>query len=178
MRNLHLNKLKEGIPGITKAIGAFLAEAAAFCFDAQGHKPGVILKITGDFEEEFSVFWTDKINKSVKKAWADKKEATEYAATAIALLLIRELTDFSVSKRLRQGERADYFLEKRNAENDSTTEAILEVSGIFEEKLSNTVNMRLGVKKANIDKIENRDKTAVIIVVAFNIPKAKISLYD
>ena len=152
MRTIHLNTLKEGIPGITVAIGAFLAEAAAYCLEIQGHKSGVILHVTGDYEAKFSLKWSENIDDSVKKAWADEKEATEYGATAIALLLIDELTDFVISKRLRQGERADYFLQKKEHLNILSSQAILEVSGIFEEKKGNTINMRIGVKKANIDK--------------------------
>ncbi|HFA47536.1 MAG TPA: hypothetical protein ENJ95_00805 [Bacteroidetes bacterium] len=178
MKTIHLDQLKAGLPGITKAIGAYLAEAAAYCLDAQRHKPGVVLKVEGSFEAEFSLRWTDVIDDRTKQAWADEKEATEYAATAIAILLVRELTEFELSKRLRQGDRADYFLAKKNAPSALAPEGFLEVSGIFEETPGNTINMRLGIKKANIDKIQGREKTAIIIVVALNIPKAKIIVHD
>ena len=150
MKNLYLDNLKDGVSGITNAIGTFLAEAAAYCLDAQGHQPGVILKVIGDFEGEFSLHWTAVIDDKVKKAWADEKEATEYAATAIAILLIQELTDFYITKRLRQEDRADYFLEKRNIITRNTSGALLEVSGIFEEHVQNTINARVRIKKENI----------------------------
>lgn len=178
MKNLYLDNLKDGVPGITNAIGTFLAEAAGYCLDAQGHQSGVVLKVIGDFEADFSLHWTGVIDDKIKKAWADEKEATEYAATAIAILLVHELTDYFISKRLRQGDRADYFLEKRNISNKNTSSALLEISGIFEEHARNTINARVRIKKENIDKIPNRNLTAVIIVVAFNIAKAKIIIYD
>jgi len=178
MKNLHLDDLQKEVSGITKAIGNFLTEAAAYCLDAQGHQSGVVLKIVGDFEEEFSLHWTTKIDDKVKKAWADEKEATEYAATAIAILLTLRLTGFVISKRLRQGDRADYFLVKRDPSSQTSSKALLEVSGIFEEHSGNTINARVRIKKENIDKIPNRNLTAVIIVVAFNNVKAKIIIYD
>jgi len=178
MDELHFDDLKDDVSGITNAIGTFLAEAAAYCLDAQGHQSGVILKVIGDFENEFSLHWTTTIDEKVKKAWADEKEATEYAATAIAILLTLKLTGYVIYKRLRQGERADYFLVKRDMSDKLNSNALLEVSGIFEEHAKNTINARVNIKKENIDKIPNREKTAVIIVVAFNNAKAKIIIYD
>lgn len=34
------------------------------------------------------------------------------------------------------------------------------------------------MKKDNVDKIPNRKKTAYIVIVAFQIPKAKIVIYE
>ena len=178
MKELHLNRLKEGLPGITAAIGAYLAEAAAYCLDAQGHQSGVILKVVGEYEEEFALIWTDVVDEQVKRAWADEVEATEYAATAIAILLILELTELLISQRSNQTNRTDYFLIDKNQSHSHPPKAFLEVSGIFHEKPSNTIQMRLRTKKKNIDKIPNRREVTYIVIVEFLIPKAKMIIYE
>jgi len=38
------------------------------------------------------------------------KEATEYGATAIAILLLRKLTEFQYFERMRQDEIGDYLI--------------------------------------------------------------------
>lgn len=178
MKELHLNRLKEGLPGITAAVGTYLAEAAAYCLDAQGHQSGSVLKVVGNFEEEFILIWTDIIDDQVKRAWGDQNEATEYAATAIAILLILELTNFLIGQRSNQTDRTDYYLIDSNQSYSAPPKAILEISGIFKETPSNSINMRLRTKKKNIDKISNRQETAYIVIVEFQIPKAKISIYE
>lgn len=111
MRKLNLNNLKEGIGGLTEAFGIFLAEAAMFCLEVNNHKGKAILKVEGDFKENFEIIWTDKLTEEVKNSWQDKKEATEYGATAIAMLLLLELTDYNRFKRTRGG--TDYIISKQ-----------------------------------------------------------------
>lgn len=178
MKELHLDVLKLGLPGITKAVGTFLAEAAAYCPDKQGHKSGVKIKIFGNFNEEYAIYWTDVIDDQVKRAWADQEEATEYAATAIATLLILDLTDFTIAHRTSKGDRVDYFLVQKTAPYAIVAKALLEVSGIFTETRGNTINMRVKIKKDNIDRISNRKKPAYIVIVSFQIPQAKIVIYE
>lgn len=178
MKELHLDDLKLGLPGVTKAVGAFLAEAAAYCLDKQGHQSGINLKIFGDFNEEYALYWTDVIDTQVKRTWADQEEATEYAATAIAMLLILDLTNYTIAHRTSKGDRADYFLVQKTAPYAIVAKALLEISGIFTERRGNTMNMRIKMKKDNIDKIVNRKKTAYIVIVSFELPKAKIIRYE
>lgn len=178
MKELHLDDLKIGYPGVTTAVGTFLAEAAAYCFEMQGHKSGVHLKLFGDFQENYIIHWTDKIDDQVKRAWADTTEATEYAATAIAILLMIDLKGYVVSNRTNKGGRVDYYLAEKDAPLSVISKALLEVSGIFEEKRGNTIGMRLSMKKSNIDKLAHRTVPAYIIIVTFLIPRAKIVIYE
>ena len=50
---LDLSGLQQGLPAITPAFGAALAEAGAICLSEQGHQPGVILEIDGGFPGAF-----------------------------------------------------------------------------------------------------------------------------
>ena len=51
MRKLNLDILKEGVPGFSKTMGAFLAEAALVCLEENNHKSGVLLEVMGEYTE-------------------------------------------------------------------------------------------------------------------------------
>ena len=46
---LDLQRLNQGLPAITPAFGAAIAEAGAICLTDEAHEPGVILEVEGDF---------------------------------------------------------------------------------------------------------------------------------
>jgi hypothetical protein len=47
-RRLVLTDLKQGLPGITSAVGSFMIEASVMCLEDQNHKSGVELMVNGD----------------------------------------------------------------------------------------------------------------------------------
>ncbi len=60
MRTLDLNHLKTGrLPGLSRNVGAFLAEAAEVSLHQNGHRSGVVLKVSGAFSEAFQVVWSE-----------------------------------------------------------------------------------------------------------------------
>lgn len=87
MKKINLDELKSGQAGITPIIAEFLVEAAVFCLLENKHQSGVKLKGVGNYEKEFELHWTGSMTQQMKKAWKDRREATEYGATAIAALL-------------------------------------------------------------------------------------------
>ena len=151
MSRIDLDKLKTGIPVISKKIGAFLAEAAAICLHLNGYKSGVKLKVQGEIEEILTIEWNDKITDDVLNSWNDAKEATEFGATALAILLLLEYTDFTYVTRAYQGTGIDYWLGTGEYTKEmlpiSNRKGRLEISGILKESKSNTVNMRINQKK-------------------------------
>ena len=154
--------------GLSAAFGTFLAEGAMVCLELNNHSGEVILQVTGHFEKQFKLIWTDKLTESVKGSWKDKKEATEYGATAIALLVVSELTDYDFFERSIGG--TDYILE--NKENP-TEFSYLEISGLWKEGVGNTINMRVNLKKKQVKKAVEKHST-YIIVTEFGVPKTKI----
>lgn len=56
--------------------------------------------------------------------------------------------------------------------------AHLEVSGIWQEKPGNTINMRLRDKRKQVKTAIDRGETVFIIVTEFGIPKTKIKWYN
>lgn len=178
MRRLNLDILKTGIPVISKKMGAFLAEAAAICLTLNGYQSGVQLKVDGEIEEIFVIEWNDKITQEILNSWNDAKEATEFGATALALLILLETTDFTYFVRAIQGTGIDYWLGKGKysgiALPTAERKGRLEISGVLKESKGNTVNMRIAKKKAQSEKTDDSNLPVYIVVVEFSQPKAKI----
>ncbi len=175
---LHLDKLKGGISGISRNYGAFLAEAIVVCLTAAGHVSSVKLKAEGDFDAEFELEWQEEIGAAELSSWRDLKEATEYAAMGLAVLLISALTIYGVFQRNEQGEDADFTMQEVSDPNivlkGIVQRAHLEVSGIFAESLTNTLNMRITAKTKGLEKRVIPSLPVFIAVIEFSIPKAKI----
>lgn len=171
MRKLNLDILKNGLPGFSKTVGAFLAEAALVCLEENHHQSGVLIEVTGDFKEVFEVIWSGNIDSAVKEGWRDLKEATEYGASAIAILLLRELTPFQYFERMKQHEVGDYLIKRSK---DAIPFSFVEISGIWKSSPSNSVNVRIKAKQKQISKKVNTKLELFTIVTEFGEPKAKI----
>ncbi len=175
MRKLFLGDLKEEIPEISFAFRAIMLEATQYCLNFFGHQPGVKLKVTGIFEEELQLFWEKTtISNAEKKTWQDTKEAARFAAKAIAVLLIKNLTKYNHFERLYQGLGVDFFISVEESLKDNKQLARLEVSGIFEEKKGNTISDRQRIKKKQIEKSDYLGISVYIVVAELGTPKANI----
>lgn len=175
MRVLNLNQLKRGTPGITEAVGAYLAQATSFFLEKNGHRSGVIIEVSGLYNEKFQIVWSDVVDERVRRSWRDDIEATEYAAVGIAALLSESLLNLSIVERSYIGTYVDYILGKMSPDNSFFLEkAKLEVSGIGQETPTNTVNQRIRVKLNSVKKATDKELPSYIIVVEFGTPKAKI----
>jgi len=176
MRKLNLDDLKLGQPGISKIMATFLVEATVVCLVLNGHKSGVILTVTGDIEENFQLFWTDEVTLQKIRTWKDKNEATEYGASAIAILLIFVLDSLVIKERLPQNDIADYSLRTLQSEEQKGK---LEVSGIWKETTTNTAKTRVKVKLNRLTKSSSvRNLPVYVIVTEFSSPKSKIKKYE
>lgn len=171
MRQLNLDILKQGLPGFSKTIGAYLAEAALVCLEENQHQSGVLIEITGDFQETFEIIWTGNIRSAVKDGWRDLKEAAEYGATAIAILLLKELTEFYYFERMRQDEIGDYLI---RTSKTAIPFSFLEISGIWNESKGNNVDIRIRAKIRQINKKASTKLELFTIVTEFSKPVAKI----
>ena len=128
------------------------------------------LKVKGDFEEEFQLFWSDKMTAQIQRSWSDTKKAAEYGSIAIAAILLPILLEFEILSQTKQGTTVDYQI---GNPADFRVHALLEVSGLLKETTKNTLNVRVNVKKAQVDK--RLDKLPVFIIVTeFGEPKTKI----
>ncbi len=177
MKKINFQQLEEGLIGISPKAGAYLAEASAFCLEANGHESGVILKISGKIEEKLQIQWNILVDEQVKRSWKDSLEATQFGAVGIAISLMLELTGYTVIERSFIGTGFDYVLGIEEIKKDGSVQLIskvrLEVSGLWKESKTNTVNQRVKqkLKQTNVSDYTNLD--AYIVVVEFSTPKAK-----
>lgn len=173
-----LDQLKEGFPAISKNIGQYLAEGGAFCLEAHGHKSGVALEILGDYPKTIELYWSNVVDPQVTRAWNDSQEATEYGAVAIAIVILSKLTSYSIIERSFKGTGFDYWLGDGEYDENllpfQQRKAKLEVSGIWKEAETNTVDSKVNLKRRQIDSHGEYDFPAIIIVVEFGTPKAKM----
>lgn len=175
MERINLYQLAAQATGISKTVGEFLAEAAQVCLETQGHQSGTIIKIIGLHDEKVVLEWEKTLEAETLLSWKDFKEATEYGATAIALLIILHFENYNFVERLPQHSIGDYFLKKTDLDNiEKTDEAFLEISGIFKETQQNAINLRINQKKKQLSNKPISELNVLIAVVEFSKPKAKI----
>ena len=82
---LSLQSLSQGLPAITPAFGAAIAEAGAICLTDEAHEPGVILEVEGEFATRFQLNW-HPVTEQARRCWNDEEYTTEQAAYGIAIL--------------------------------------------------------------------------------------------
>jgi hypothetical protein len=165
---LELEILAAGLPGVTRAVGAFMVEAASVCLDSQGHRAGVFLMVDGNKECKFRLQFT-AIEQATIASWKDEEVCTEYGAYCIALLLATKLTPHTVLERARKGQGFDYWLgsERKGLFNNK---ARLEVSGIRKGDDS-AIRSRFSIKKEQV-KPSDGIAPAFICIVEFGNPKS------
>jgi hypothetical protein len=163
---------KETIPGITSAIGAFLAEAAQVCLEDQKHPSGIELKVCGIFHENCNILWARVLDAAqIERCWNDEEKATEYGAYGIAILLIFAFTDLTIVRNSRKGPGIDYWLGNKG-DPLFQNKARLEVSGIRQDK-KGYVAARVKQKIAQVSK-DRKGLPAYIIIVEFSTPLAEV----
>jgi len=171
---LNLTSLTVEIPALTPALGGMLAEAAAVCFANQGHGENCLLLVQWDSEQHPFILHRFPVSEVMSRAYRDMQETTELGACGVAILVVRELTGYSVIERSVKGTGFDYWM---GAVNDASTgleplerKARLEVSGILSGETA--------VGEARVrEKIRQTRRSvgeypAYIIVVEFGTPQA------
>lgn len=175
---MSLESLADGINAITEDAVGFYKENCIRCFSYHNHKSGVEL-VVQDRNEELTcqVHWTGKISERIEKSYRDLKRAVDHASCAIALLLIRELTEYTAdSQAASDGTTIDYYLVSQKNDNplifNTEYAAYLEVSGILSENKKNPVKKRY---KEKVDRLDTEEDLPVfIIIVEFSNPWTKI----
>lgn len=171
---LRLESLDQGIPVIPRQAAGFYKLACMVCLDNQRHDSGVWLKVEhyDDSEVFLEVLWDDEVTDDVRRAYADLVKATESAACAMALLIVREITGFTAIEQASRGTTIDYYLGDRRGTDDLVfnTVARLEVTGILHANESNTVDGRISEKRRRL----KPGLRTLITVVEFSHPMSKL----
>lgn len=120
--------------------------------------------------------WSGTLAKEVEETYNDELDLVEYAATAIAILLVMELTDYSSVKRAQKGTKGDYWLGKIDLHGVVILDGLLEISGILKENKNNRLSKRYREKEIQVKLSPYKSFTKNIIVVEFSTPKSKVQL--
>jgi hypothetical protein len=174
-KSISIDSLSERIPVIPEDAVGFYKQNCIVCFHHNGHKSGVILTVNyngSDFI--FEIFWTGEITDQLLRAYREATRATDFAACAIALILLRELTEYTAVEQSCIGTTIDYYLIHQQHEDDLifNHSARLEVSGILAENEDNTVERRIKQKVRRLK--PESDLPDIITVVEFSKPYSKM----
>jgi hypothetical protein len=161
----------DGMPGLTPAWGAVLAEAASVCLESQAQPVQVKLKVDGFFEETF-VLERLEVSRQMALSHQDEEEATELGACGIAILAVRNLMELVVLHRSRKGTGYDYWL---GPERDPLLQhgERLEVSGIRNGSEA-AVKVRIAEKMKQIQRFRNASP-GWIGIVEFSRPLLRLT---
>jgi hypothetical protein len=167
---LNLIALAEGtMPGLTRACGTSVAEAAAVCLEERQHRTGVTFQLAGVKVERFPLEWAP-VDEQARRCYNDLQEATELGAYGIAILIVCDLTGMVVVERSKKGPGFDYWLGDRDDDLLFAGKARLEVSGILSGSRSQ-VQTRMRQKKEQI-KPSDHLAPGYVAVVEFATPIA------
>ncbi len=170
---LNLYELKDLCYVPTASTCDAYVEAASVCFENQSHKSGVVFKIEGgEISKQIKLNW-EEVSQQMLDNWNDLQEATEYGATALALLLIHKFTKYKVIKRSRKRTGIDFWLGLKEDTFPFQNRARLEISGILKGTKSQ-INQRVKAKKEQTKQSDHLNLKALIIVVEFSTPIAKM----
>jgi hypothetical protein len=148
-----------------------MAQAAVVCLDRQAHTDHVPLVIDGAFTATFSLSWSEGITEAKRRFWNDLDEATQQGAYAVAILLIRALTGYTVIERSRKGTGFDWWL--GTEDNLFQGKARLEVSGIL-RGTRRRINSRIKARVGQTRQSDHLALTAYVVVVELGTPRAKV----
>ena len=167
---LDLKQLGRGLPAITPSFGEALAETAGVCLEPQGHAQLTSIVIKGYIEDEFRLLWP-QINEQARRTWNDPEEATEYGATAVAVLLARQELGYLAIERSPKGTGIDYWLGKESNALSLKRMARLEISGI---RTGSIAQIRARVRqKLRQTSPSDGSLPVFVVVVEFSMPTAE-----
>ena len=172
---LHLRQLSKGMPALTPARGTMMAECASVCFENRAHAPGVLLRVVGIANAEFSVLWKT-VSDVQRRAYNDLEEATEHGVYGVAIILLREITGKKAIDRSKKGPGFDYWIgDTDDDELIFSNKARLEVSGIL-SGTENNIAARLRTKLEQVRPSDRSGFPAYIAIIEFGQPKARVEL--
>ena len=117
--------------GLTNAVGVYYAQAASVCLQTKAHKPGVAIRVDGDFVSHPPLLWVE-VGNDIVSYWGDLQEATEHGAYGLAVLLVVRLAEVVVLERSWKGTGFDFWLGPKGPTAPLFQDKrCLEVSGIL-----------------------------------------------
>ncbi len=169
--SINLEQLRENLDYLVTSMSAYMCDCLVLCLSEENHHTGLNLKVETETKEySFQLEWTTKITPHLIGATRDEERTTEWAAMGIAMLLVRELTEYPYICTSHKKTGIDFFLSK-NA-NEMTRDARLEISGIRKESPTNTLKRRFVLKKRQTEPSDAPNKPVFISITEFSEPKS------
>jgi hypothetical protein len=166
----NLVALAEGtMPGLTRACGTLLAEAAAVCLEERQHRTGVTFHLIGLKAQQFLMEWPP-VDDQARRCHNDLQEATERGAYGIAILIVCDVTGMVVVERSKKGPGFDYWLGDEDDDELFAGKARLEVSGILSGSRSQ-VQARMRQKKGQVKPTLHH--SGALLSKAYHVPHAQ-----
>jgi len=128
-RALRMLDLSKRHPGISEGISQSFAEAARVCLDRH-HTPPADFQLADNAHEEAATADWIAVDWRLKNAWANKDDATEYGAYAMALAAIELTRGLVAVMRAETRSGVDYYLGESRGDLDNVEVSLcFEVSG-------------------------------------------------
>jgi hypothetical protein len=71
-REIDLDLLRQGLPGITREIGALFAQASRVCLFLHHHDHRVSLSVAGSYNAAIEVLWSEEVTQQMLDSWQDE----------------------------------------------------------------------------------------------------------
>lgn len=172
MKVLTLRSLAQGMPGLTPAQGAVMAEACTICLERAGHDSCATLRVDGAYTATFDLSCLECTDQ-MRRAYGFDTRFIDQGACGVSILVVSELTGYEVLEEAARGTYFDYWLAPKGSFLFQGS-ARLESSGILdgtEEEIRRRANDKL-------DRFEHSTSTlpAFVVIVEFGRPLARILL--
>jgi hypothetical protein len=166
---LDLKRIVQSNPNVSEVLTEAFAEAASVCFEEEGHRPGAIMRVTltvsATREEAVEVDWSRPSERALR-SWRDRRQCTEFAALAVAFLVIRTFTRYTVIEQADQGDGFDWWL--GTDDELFQRKARLEVSGT--RGGAPQARQRVVAKRKQTEVSDSSRLSAYVVVVEFKAP--------
>jgi hypothetical protein len=148
-----------------------MAEAGSVCLEEEGHSQTATLHVDGDFDHDLLLHRLE-VDERMRRSHRFEPTATEKGACGVAVLMIHELTDYTVVEEAARGTHFDYWLGRPGSFLFQDA-ARLEVSGIRRGDASD-VRARVRTKERQIGR-STEPLPGFVVVVEFGRPLAWIT---
>lgn len=184
MKELILDTLGEGIPVIDQELAGMMKKSAMVCLNHHQHQSGVQLRVEPEKIGLCTLRWTGDVTIEMLRQYAGTTakskdyepttSTTDDAACAIALLFIRDQTEYTAFAKAAIGTTIDYYLMNQAIDSDLifNASARLEVSGILKATPKNSVQGRLKQKQS---RLLDEGLPTFIVIVEFSQPSLLMS---
>ena len=171
---LNLRVPSEGLPGVTTALFRVFIEAARVVLSDVNHRTGTMLAVQGEESLRYRLKFRPPTQQQIR-SHADPNVATEWAACAIAFLIVPRITSCTVIRRSYTGTAIDYWLGPGTKPFFQET-ARLEVSGI-RRGTDSQLRSRISEKLRRAEKIQN-PLPLYVSVTEFGEPRSHLVRND